>query len=85
LQVTDARPDSGGLSGATPAEAVSWGKVDPEKLPDAVTCYLDSTVALPIITAYALAKHPPRKHKRLYDHRAELVERLKREYEKARN
>src|SRR5207245_2009582 len=49
LQVTDARPDTGGLSGATPGEAVSWGKVDPDRLPDAVVCYLDSTVALPII------------------------------------
>src|SRR5215207_5961125 len=39
LQVTDARPDTGGLSGATPGEAVSWGKVDPERLPDAVVCY----------------------------------------------
>ena len=59
LQVTDARPDTGGLSGATPGEAVSWGKVDPDRLPDAVVCYLDSTVALPIITAYALARHKP--------------------------
>ena len=33
LQMTDARPDTGGLSGATPAEAVSWGKVDPEPAP----------------------------------------------------
>src|SRR5260370_29115421 len=33
LQITDARPDTGGLSGATPAEAGSWGKVDPDKLP----------------------------------------------------
>jgi deoxyhypusine synthase len=32
LQVTDARPDTGGLSGATPGEAVSWGKVDPDRL-----------------------------------------------------
>src|SRR5258705_13480874 len=54
FQVTDARPDTGGLSGATPAEAVSWGKVDPQKLPDAVVCYVDSTVALPLITAYTL-------------------------------
>src|SRR5690242_14609078 len=44
LQITDARPDTGGLSGATPAEAVSWGKIDPDRLPDAVVCYLDSTV-----------------------------------------
>jgi deoxyhypusine synthase len=62
---------------------VSWGKIDPDRLPDAVTCYLDSTVALPIITAYALAKRQPRKHKRLYDRRTELVEDLKRKYEQA--
>ena len=29
LQFTDARPDTGGLSGATPGEAMTWGKVDP--------------------------------------------------------
>ncbi len=85
LQITDARPDTGGLSGATPSEAVSWGKVDPDRLPDAVTVYLDVTVALPILTAYALAKHPPRRHKRLYDRREELLARLRREYEKARD
>jgi len=83
LQVTDARPDTGGLSGATPGEAVSWGKVDPERLPDAVVCYLDSTVALPIITAYALAKHKPRKPRRLYDRREEFMDLLMREYEKS--
>ncbi|MBM3323863.1 deoxyhypusine synthase, partial [candidate division WOR-3 bacterium] len=53
FQVTDARPDTGGLSGATPHEAVSWGKVDPERLPDAVVCYADSTIALPVLTHYA--------------------------------
>ena len=47
LQVTDARPDTGGLSGATPSEAVSWGKVDPDRLPDAVVCYTDTTIAMP--------------------------------------
>lgn len=80
IQFTDARPDTGGLSGATPHEAVSWGKVDPNRLPDAVVCYLDSTVALPLLTAYALAKHKPRKLRRLYDRRAELMERLKKEF-----
>src|SRR5207244_2976989 len=73
LQITDARPDTGGLSGATPGEAVSWGKVDPDRLPDAVVCYLDSTVALPIITAYALAKRKPRKPRRLYQRREEFM------------
>jgi deoxyhypusine synthase len=81
LQVTDARPDTGGLSGATPAEAVSWGKIDPDKLPDAVVCYLDSTVALPLLTAYALGRHPARALKRLYDKREELMALLKREFE----
>lgn len=83
LQVTDARPDTGGLSGATPAEAVSWGKVDPDKLPDAVVAYVDSTVALPLLTAYALAKHEPRKPKRLYDRRDEFMKLLGKEYAKS--
>jgi deoxyhypusine synthase len=83
LQITDARPDTGGLSGATPAEAVSWGKVDPEKLPDAVVAYLDSTVALPLITAYALARHAPRKPRRLYDRRDEFMDLLRSEYERS--
>jgi deoxyhypusine synthase len=80
LQVTDARPDTGGLSGATPAEAVSWGKVDPEKLPDAVVCYVDSTVALPLITAYALDHVKPRKPKRLIDARDQHLKKLSQEY-----
>jgi deoxyhypusine synthase len=84
LQVTDARPDTGGLSGATPGEAVSWGKVDPDRLPDAVVCYVDSTVALPIITAYALAKHKVREPKRLYDRRDEFMDLLLSEYKKSK-
>jgi deoxyhypusine synthase len=76
LQITDARPDTGGLSGATPSEAVSWGKIDPQRLPDAVVCYADVTIALPIITAYAFAAHPPREQRRLYEQREELVRRL---------
>ena len=80
LQVTDARPDTGGLSGATPQEAMTWGKVDPEQLPDTVTCYLDSTVALPLITAYALAGRPPRKPRRLMDRLDELTKQLEAEY-----
>jgi deoxyhypusine synthase len=77
LQFTDARPDTGGLSGATPGEAVSWGKVDPDKLPNTVVCYTDSTIALPLITAYALSKRKPRELKRLYDRRAEMMDELR--------
>ena len=80
LQVTDARPDTGGLSGATPSEAVSWGKVDPDRLPDAVVCYTDTTIAMPLLTSYALAKHPKRKHRRLYDQRPALMKALTKEY-----
>jgi deoxyhypusine synthase len=83
IQVTDARPDTGGLSGATPSEAVSWGKIDPTQLPDTVVVYTDTTIALPILTAYALTKHKPRKHKRLFDQLPTLLEKLKVEYIKA--
>jgi deoxyhypusine synthase len=80
LQITDARPDTGGLSGATPGEAVSWGKIDPEQLPDAVVVYTDTTIALPLLTAYALANRRPRKLRRLYGKREALLEKLRRDY-----
>jgi deoxyhypusine synthase len=83
LQFTDARPDTGGLSGATPGEAVSWGKVDPDRLPDAVVCYTDSTIALPLLTAYALSRHEARPPRRLFRQRSALLERLIAEYEKS--
>jgi deoxyhypusine synthase len=80
LQCTDARPDTGGLSGATPAEAVSWGKVDPNTLPDCVVAYVDSTISLPLLTAYVLSRVKPRKLKRLYDRREEILESVRRQY-----
>jgi len=84
LQITDARPDTGGLSGATPAEAVSWGKIDPSKLPDTVVCYVDSTVALPLITAYAMARREARPPRRLYEQRQRMLDQLKEAYEVVR-
>jgi deoxyhypusine synthase len=84
LQLTDARPDTGGLSGATPSEAVSWGKVDPDKLPGTVVCYLDNTVGMPLLASYALAKRKPRTLKRLYDRRDALMGALQSAYEKAK-
>jgi deoxyhypusine synthase len=80
FQVTDARPDTGGLSGATPSEAVSWGKVDPTRLPDAVVCYTDTTIAMPLLAHYALTRHAPRKLRRLYDRRGAMTKALTREY-----
>jgi deoxyhypusine synthase len=84
LQLTDARPDTGGLSGATPAEAVSWGKVDPDQLPGTVVCYLDNTVGFPILAAYALAKRKKRPLKRLYDRRDDMMRQLTEAYREAK-
>lgn len=83
LQFTDARPDTGGLSGATPSEAVSWGKVDPNQLPDTIVCYADTTIVMPILTAYALKKHKKRKLKRLAEKTDELMSLLIKEYKKS--
>jgi deoxyhypusine synthase len=80
IQFTDARPDTGGLSGATPSEAMTWGKIDPHQLPDTVVCYCDSTIALPILAAYALATVEPRPLKRLYEQRDTLLETLQSDY-----
>ena len=80
IQVTDARPDTGGLSGATPGEAVSWGKVDPDKLPGTVVVYGDSTIVAPLLAAYALTRHEPRPLRRLYDQRETMLDRLRADF-----
>ena len=83
LQMTDARPDTGGLSGATPAEAVSWGKIDPDQLPGTVVAYGDTSISLPLLTAYAKARHADRPLKRLYSKRRAMMDRLVKEYKAA--
>ena len=83
LQMTDARPDTGGLSGATPAEAVSWGKIDPNQLPGTVVVYTDTSIALPLLTAYSRERHTERPLKRLYARREAMMNRLMREYRAA--
>ena len=76
INITDARPDTGGLSGAPPSEAASWGKIDPTKLDETVTGYLDVTVAFPIMAAYTMATTKPKRHRRLYDRGEELRQKL---------
>jgi deoxyhypusine synthase len=76
INITDARPDTGGLSGAPPGEAVTWGKIDPTKLEQSVTAYVDVTVAFPLLTAYVLQTTKPKKLKRLYDRGDELRKKL---------
>jgi len=80
INITDARPDTGGLSGAPPSEAASWGKIDPTKLEETVTAYVDVTVAFPLLAAYVLQTTKPKKLKRLYDRGDELREKLTKSY-----
>jgi deoxyhypusine synthase len=80
IQITDARADTGGLSGATPKEAVTWGKIDPQSVDTSVIVYADSTIVLPLITAYVLQNAEPKPLRRLYDRREELSARLRDAY-----
>ena len=59
---------------------MSWGKIDPEQLPGTVICYVDSTIGLPLLTSYALARKAPRQRKRLYERRDDLMSRLRKAY-----
>jgi deoxyhypusine synthase len=76
INITDARPDTGGLSGAPPSEAVSWGKIDPTRLEETVTAYIDVTVAFPLLVAYVMHTTKPKKLKRLYERGDELRKKL---------
>src|SRR6059058_120422 len=80
VQITADAPHWGGLSGATPSEAVSWGKIKPDQLSSTVVIYGDSTIALPLITAYAVTKAKPRPRKELFAGRERLLKELKEAY-----
>jgi len=80
VQITADAPHWGGLSGATPSEAVSWGKIKPDQLSSTVVIYGDSTIALPLITAYAVTKARPRQRRELFARREQLLEELKQAY-----
>ena len=80
VQLTTDQAVWGGLSGATPAEAVSWGKVNPGQLPDAVVAYCDSTIGFPLFCEYVVgAENNKREQKHLVYQIDNLVENLKRE------
>ena len=80
IQITADAPHWGGLSGATPSEAVSWGKIKPDQLKSTVVIYGDSTIALPLLTAYVVSKARPRPRRELFSKREELLKELKRAY-----
>src|SRR6478672_8327683 len=80
IQITTDQVVWGGLSGATPAEAVSWGKVNPGVLPDTVVAYCDSTIAFPLFCEYAVGSPNGRRQRReLVHHRDRLVAELTQE------
>ncbi|HEX4206259.1 MAG TPA: deoxyhypusine synthase [Ktedonobacteraceae bacterium] len=81
IQVTADAPHWGGLSGATPSEAVSWGKIKPNQLKDTTVVYGDSTIILPLLTSYAVSKATPRPRRELYARREQLLKDLKDAYE----
>ena len=80
IQITQDAPHWGGLSGATPSEAVSWGKIKPEMLEDTVVVYADTTVAFPLIAAYAISRAAPRTRRELYTKRDDMMAALKQAY-----
>jgi deoxyhypusine synthase len=80
IQFTTDQVVWGGLSGATPSEAVSWGKVNPGVLPDTVVSYCDSTIAFPLFCEYVVGgTHNRRPRKELVHQRADLVKDLVRQ------
>lgn len=80
VQVTDARADTGGLSGATPNEAVSWAKIDPDAVNQSVVCYSDTTIVMPLLTAYLEDCRIKRDPKRLNKKFPTLTEKLREEF-----
>lgn len=79
IQITDARPDTGGLSGATLQEGKSWGKVQ-NAHKDMVTVYADSTIAFPILALYVLSNQKTRKPRRLYKKLGKFYNKLRDDY-----
>jgi deoxyhypusine synthase len=78
IQITTDQVVWGGLSGATPAEAVSWGKVNPRVQPDTAVAYVDSTIGFPLFCEYVVSSPNGRRpHRNLVHRRDELVARLK--------
>src|SRR5207247_10269812 len=77
IQITADAPHWGGLSGATPSEAVSWGKIKPDQLKSTVVIYGDSTIALPLLTDYVVSKAINGPRSELFRYVDELIIELK--------
>jgi deoxyhypusine synthase len=79
IQMTDARPDTGGLSGATLQEGKSWGKIKTSHK-DNIIVYGDSSVYFPLLCSYIMSVCKSRKHKHIYDKKSTWIEEMKETY-----
>jgi deoxyhypusine synthase len=79
IQITDARPDTGGLSGATIQEGKSWGKIKTSHRNNVIV-YGDSSICFPIISSYVLSECKKRSKKRVYSKKNRWVGEMKKEY-----
>ncbi len=82
LQISTDSPQWGGLSGATPSEAISWGKVQASMLRNHVVVYSDATIAAPLVFAHALSTRKRRKPKRLVRRLPELYAALRKAHQR---
>jgi len=65
IQLTTDSPHWGGLSGATPSEAKSWGKIK-DAAKDNVVVYSCASITLPLLAQYVLTRNKPRRPRRLF-------------------
>ncbi len=72
IQLTSDAPHWGGLSGATPSEAKSWGKVK-DAVRNNVVVYSCASITFPLLAQYVLIRNSPRPIKRLYPQVEKLV------------
>ena len=79
IQLTDARPDTGGLSGATLQEGKSWGKIKTSHK-DNIIVYGDSSVYFPLLCSYVMSVCNPRKQKQIYNKKDSWIEEMKQVY-----
>jgi deoxyhypusine synthase len=75
IQLTTDSPQWGGLSGATPSEARSWGKLK-DAYRNNVVVYSCASVTFPLLAQYVLVRNEPREHKRLLPKIGEVVAEL---------
>jgi deoxyhypusine synthase len=77
IQLTTDSPHWGGLSGATPGEARSWGKIQDARVNNVVV-YSCASLTLPLLAQYVLIRNKPREPRRLYQSLDRAVSELRR-------